>query len=133
MLLFDWTKVYDKAKGNIIECNRIMEMITTKRLPRNKKDPLYRYSNINFIGRSFLLHPDILLFNSYKYEQREISVYYALAAMRSISEYTATQKITLDLIKVPVDLDALNDNRLLYIKKSDVHFLYEEVTQEMIH
>jgi len=80
-----------------------------------------------------LLHPDILLLNSYKYEQREISVYYALAAMRSISEYTATQKITLDLIKVPVDLDALNDNRLLYIKKGDVHFLYEEVTQEMIH
>ena len=77
MLLFDWTKVYDKAKGNIVECNRIMEMIITKRLPINKRDPLYKYSNINFIGRCFLLHPDILLFNSYKYDQREISIYYA--------------------------------------------------------
>ena len=76
MLLFDWTKVYDKAKGNIVECNRIMEMITTKRLPTNKRDPLYKYSNINFIGRCFLLHPDILLFNSYKYDQREIAIYY---------------------------------------------------------
>jgi hypothetical protein len=133
MLLFDSTKVYDKAKGNIVECNRIMEMITTKRLPTNKRDPLYKYSNINFIGRCFLLHPDILLFNSYKYDQREIAIYYALAAMRSISEYSATQKITLDLIRVPVELDTINENRLLRIESGNIHFIYEEVNPMEIH
>ena len=133
MLLFDWTKVYDKAKGNIVECNRIMEMITTKRLPTNKRDPLYKYSNINFIGRCFLLHPDILLFNSYEYDQREIAIYYALAAMRSISEYSATQKITLDLIRVPVELDTINENRLLRIESGNIHFIYEEVNPMEIH
>ena len=133
MLLFDWTKVYDKAKGNIVECNRIMEMIITKRLPINKRDPLYKYSNIKFIGRCFLLHTDILLFNSYKYDQREISIYYALAAMRSISEYSATQKITLDLIRVPVELDTINENRLLRIESGNIHFIYEEVNPMEIH
>ena len=53
--------------------------------------------------------------------------------MRSISEYSATQKITLDLIKVPVDLDALNENRLLTIENGDVHFIYEEVNPLEIH
>ena len=63
MLLFDWSKVYDSASGNIAKCNMIMEMIVKKSLPRNRFDPLYKYSNINFIGSNFLVHPDVLLFN----------------------------------------------------------------------
>jgi hypothetical protein len=69
-----------------------MEMIITKRIPKNKFDPLYKYSKVNFIGRNFLIHPDILLFNTYKYSQRDLSIYYALSALRSISDYKATKK-----------------------------------------
>ena len=96
MILFDWSKVYDKANGNILQCNIIMEMIIRKYIPKNRHDPLYKYSKINFLGRNFLIHPDVLLYNIYKYEQREIAIYYALAALRNLADYRATQKITLD-------------------------------------
>lgn len=133
MLLFDWTKVYDVAEGNIFICNQIMEMIITQRLPRNKYDPIYKYSNINYVGRSFLIHPDILLFNIPKHDQRDVCIYYALAAMRNISDYKATKKITLDLLRVPVELDSINENRLLRIENGSVHFIYEEVNPMEIH
>ena len=133
MLLFDWSKVYDSAKGNIHHCNIIMEMIIKKTLPRNRFDPTYKYSNINFIGSNFLLHPDVLVFNAYKYTQREIAIYYALASLRNIAQYKATQKITLDLEFCPVELDTLTDNRLLRITNDAIHFIYEEVTKENTH
>ena len=133
MLLFDWTKIYDVAQGNIFTCNQIMEMIITNRIPKNKLDPLYKYSRINLSGRNFLLHPDILLFNAYKYEQREIAIYYALAAIRPIAEYKALGKTRLDLEKVPVDIEQITDNRLLRIENNEVIFLYEEVNPKEIH
>ena len=108
-------------------------MIITKRIPKNKFDPLYKYSKINFIGRCFLLHPDILLFNAYKHDQRDVSIYYALAAMRNIADYRATRKITLDLYKLPVELDTINNNRLLRLDRDSVHFVCEEVNPMEIH
>ena len=133
MILFDWSKVYDKANGNILQCNIIMEMIIRKYIPKNRHDPLYKYSKINFLGRNFLIHPDVLLYNIYKYEQREIAIYYALAALRNLADYRATQKITLDLIRVPVELDTINENRLLRIESGNIHFIYEEVNPMEIH
>ena len=73
VFLYDWQKVYDEAKGNIVSCNRIMEMLITKRIPINRYDPIYMLSQKNFSGRSFMLHPDVLLYNSYKYTNREIA------------------------------------------------------------
>ena len=133
MLLFDWSKVYDSAEGNIAHCNLIMEMIIKKSLPRNRFDPLYKYSNIIYIGSNFLVHPDVLLFNAYKYSQKEIAVYYALSALRNIVEYRTNKIITLDTAFCPVDLDQITENRLLSIKFKKIHFLYEEVTKENTH
>lgn len=133
MLLFDWSKVYDSAEGNINHCNIIMEMIIKKTLPRNRFDPLYKYSNINFIGSNFLVHPDVLVFNAYKYTQKEIAIYYALTSLRNIAQYKATKKITLDLAFCPVELDTITDNRLLRFDDKSIHFIYEEVRQENIH
>jgi|TARA_B110000444_G_C18629744_1_gene496267 hypothetical protein len=133
MLLFDWSKVYDQASGNILQCNIIMEMIIRKYIPRNKSDPLYRYSKVNFTGRNFLLHPDILLYNMYKYEQRDIAIYYAMSALRNIADYKATKKITLDIQYSPVEITTLTDNKLLRIDNRHIHFIYEEVPQEIIH
>ncbi len=133
MLLFDWSKVYDSASGDIAKCNMIMEMIVKKSLPRNRFDPLYKYSNINYLGSNFLVHPDVLLFNSYKYSQKELAVYYALASLRNIAQYRAIKKITLDLAFCPVELDSIIENRLLRIDEYNIHFIYEEVKQENIH
>ena len=133
MLLFDWSKVYDSAQGNIVQCNMVMEMIIKKSLPRNRFDPLYKYSNINFIGNNFMVHPDVLLFNAYKYSQKEIAVYYALISLRNIAEFRTIKKITLDPAFCPVELDSIRENRLLRIDNDSIHFIYEEVKQENIH
>ena len=53
--------------------------------------------------------------------------------MRNIADYKATKKITLDLLRVPVELDSINENRLLRIEKGSVHFIYEEVNPMEIH
>ena len=133
MFLFDWKKVYDTAEGNVSRCNMIMEMLIKKQIPNNKYDPIYSYSQMSFMGISFMLHPDVLLFNSYKYSTRDISVYYALASLRSLPEYVVSQKTTLDLLHLPVGLEIINENRLLSIDEHSVHFLYEEVTKEKLH
>jgi hypothetical protein len=133
LFLFDWKKVYDTAEGNVSRCNMIMEMLIKKQIPNNKYDPIYSYSQMSFTGISFMLHPDVLLFNSYKYSTRDISVYYALASLRSLPEYVVSQKTTLDVLHLPVPLETITQNRLLRIDGDNIHFLYEEVTQENTH
>ena len=133
MLLFDWKKVFDAAQGNIPTCITIMEMLIKQQIPRNKYDPIYKYSYKNFTGDSFLLHGDMLLYHSYKYTQKEIAVYYALASLRSPGEYIATNKTTLDALHCPVPLDEIKDNRLLIVEPNEITLIYEEVTLETIH
>ena len=133
MLLFDWKKVFDTAQGNISTCNLIMDMLIGKKVPINKYDPIYKFSSKNFSGSSFLVHPEFLLFNSYKYTQRELCIYYALASLRSLPEYLATHKTTLDALHCPVPLDEINDNRLLIVLPDEITFIYEEVQLETIH
>jgi len=133
MLLFDWKKVFDTADGNIAACNLIMEMLIKSQIPRNKFDPIYKYSHKNFVGTSFLAHGDFLLFNSYKYTSKELCIYYALASLRSHADYIAYNKTTLDSLHCPVDLEEINDNRLLIVLPDEITFIYEEVTLETIH
>ena len=133
MLLFDWKKVFDTANGNIATCTTIMEMLIKQQVPRNKFDPIYKYSSKNFAGDSFLLHGDFLLYHAYKYTQKELAIYYALASLRSTAEYIATQKTTLDALHCPVPLDEINDNRLLIVLEDKITLIYEEVTLETIH
>jgi len=133
MLLFDWTKVYDTAAGSIYNCNMIMEMLIRGKIPKNKYDPIYKFSQKNFRGNSFLVHPEFLLYHSHKYTQKEVCMYYALASLRSLSDYYASNKTTLDSLHCPVDLEEINDNRLLIVEEDTITFIYEEVTMETIH
>ena len=133
MLLFDWKKVFDTASGSIYNCNLIMEMLIKGKIPKNKYDPIYKFSGKNFRGNSFLVHPEFLLYNSHKYDQKEVCMYYALASLRSLSEYYADQKTTLDALHCPVPLEDINDNRLLIVDEEEITFIYEEVNLETIH
>jgi len=96
MLLFDWKKVFDTAAGSIYNCNLIMDMLIRGAIPKNKRDPIYKFSQKNFVGNSFLVHPEFLLYNSHKYEQKEVCMYYALASLRRLSDYYADKKTKLD-------------------------------------
>ena len=138
MFLFDWQKICIHAEGKVINTVRIFRMLVEKQVPKNKWDKIYKYSQIDFSGESFMLHPDILLHHSYKYTYREIAQYIALCSLRSHAEYEAIKQVTLDAILAPgVGADpfiVLETNRLLSLDEDgQIHFLYEEVRPEEIH
>lgn len=127
MLLYNWPKIYSVAQGDPKEIFRIFKMLTKGELPKNNYDPIYIYSAIDFTGQSFLLHPDVLLFNAFRYSRRDIAVYLALAALRPLAMYLANRVITLDLLQSPVDpRKELDDDRLLVVEDGKIHFLYEK-------
>ena len=132
MLLYDWKKIFTISNGEPSSIFLIFEMLTKNSIPKNKYDPMYKFYTMNFVGDSFLVHPDVLLYNAFRHSRRDISVYLALASMRSLGEYFASGDITVDLLEVPIDpFDHLeNNDRLLYIEDEKLHFLYEEVPQE---
>lgn len=130
MLLYDWKKIFETAEGVPSACVLIFRMMTEGLVPKNKKDPVYKYFNKDYSGDSFLVHPDVLLYNRYKHENWEIAQYLALASLRSSANYFAYKDTTLDLLHVPVDRDLFETNSLLRIEDNKIHFLYEEVPTE---
>ncbi|MAD72346.1 MAG: hypothetical protein CL973_00945 [Euryarchaeota archaeon] len=135
MFLFDWRKIYKEANGSAVEIVRIVRMLVHRQIPTNAKDPIYKYSQKNFLGDSFMLHPDVLLYHSHKYQYRELAQYIALCSFRSTAYYRLTKDTTLDTVLLPTeDTEILiQNNRLLYIEGDILHFMYEEVNTKEIH
>jgi hypothetical protein len=137
MFLYNWKKIYDAANGSTTECFRIFEMLVKSKIPNNRYDKIYRYRNTDFSGRSFLVHADVLLYNSFHYSPREIAIYLSIAGLRKLPHWIATKDTTLDLLHVPdedVVLEALYESRLFHIEDRKVHFKYEEApTKEEIN
>jgi len=135
MFFYDWPKIYDASQGSVVEIVRIFRMIVEKQVPKNKYDPIYRYSQKNFSGISFMLHPDVLLYHSFKYKYREIAQYISLCALRSSADFISTQDPSLDMVLLPglSPEKIIENNRLLIIEEDKVYFRYEEVNPKEIH
>ena len=135
MFLFDWPKIYDASKGNVVEIVRIFRMIVEKQIPKNKYDPIFRYSQKDFSGISFMLHPDVLLHHSFKYKYREVAQYISLCALRSAADFISTQDPSLETVLMPglSPERIIENNRLLEIDEDRVYFRYEEVNPKEIH
>ena len=133
MLFYDWEKIFNAADGNPKTMYTILKMVYLKEIPKNKHDKLFKYAGKSFIGTSFLVHPDVLLYNAYKHSYREIAQYLALASLRPYADYAVTGDTTLDLDLVEIPVELFYDNSLLYIEDDKLHFLYEEVKPENIH
>ena len=135
MFFYDWAKIYDASKGNVVEIVRIFRMIVEKQVPKNKYDPIYRYSQKDFSGISFMLHPDVLLHHSFKYKYREVAQYISLCALRSATDFISTQDLSLDMVLMPglSPEKVIENNRLLEIDEDRVYFRYEEVNPKEIH
>ena len=135
MFLFDWSKIYDASKGNVVEIVRIFRMIVEKQIPKNKYDPIFRYSQKDFSGISFMLHPDVLLHQSFKYKYREVAQYISLCALRSAADFISTQDPSLEMVLMPglSPEKVIENNRLLEIDEDRVYFRYEEVNPKEIH
>tara|TARA_S200000501_G_scaffold166703_1_gene157069 strand:- start:1183 stop:1584 length:402 start_codon:yes stop_codon:yes gene_type:complete len=133
MILYNWQKIFEISESNPFTIFIIFRMLTAGLIPDNKYDKLYEFSKANFSGDSFMLHPDILLFNAYKYEYSDIAQYIALCSLRPLSDYQATGKIDLSLEEVDIDPNLFKDNSLLRIEDDIIHFIYEEVPKEKLH
>ena len=135
MILYNWPKIFTLSKGSAKQMYLIIKMITNNEIPQNKRDPLYTYMDVDFSGISFLVHPEVLVYNSYAYSYRDIGVYLALASARNLMDFKLTGDTRLALEHCPVEgvTDYLIENRLLYIKDDYIHFIYEEVTKENTH
>lgn len=127
MFLYDWKKIVEIGDSSPIVIYTILKMLVMKEIPNNKFDKIYKYVDISFAGKSFLVNPEQLVFESYKYSYREISQYLALASIRPISEYYATGKTSLDQRLVEVEEELYEENSLLRIQDGHIHFKYEEV------
>ena len=132
MLLYNWTKIFETCKGNASEMVVVLKMMVEKQIPNNRFDRIYKYSNTDFRGESFLLHPDVLLYNTYQYGYKDVCIYVAMASLRSYAEYKAFGKTTLDVLHLPIDpFIFLNNHSLLQVKGDQVCFLYEEAPTEI--
>jgi len=127
MFLYDWKKIVSTAEGSPLLVYTIFKMLVLKEIPNSKYDKIYKYVDLSFAGESFLVNPEQLVFESYKYSYREISQYLALASIRPISEYYATGKTSLDQRLVEFEEELYEENSLLRIQDGEIHFLYEEV------
>lgn len=126
MFLYDWGKILGTAKNSPTEIFRIFKMLVLNEVPKNKYDPIYRYHSKSFIGSSFLVHPDVLVYYAYKHSYLEISQYLALASLRSYAKYLIDGDTRLWLPECPVDLNQIEKNSLFEISDTHLHFIYEE-------
>ena len=105
--------------------------MVNQELPKNQYDPIYYYSMVNYSGDSFLLHPDMLVYNAYQYSYRDLCIYLAIASVRPYAEYITNGTITLELVKSPVHPhEYLENPRLLRIDNGIITFPYEEIPEK---
>lgn len=132
LFLFDWKKLFEASGGSPQMITTLLRMLVEKRIPKNKFDAIFPYSETDFSGESFLVHPERLLYNSYKHSFRDIAVYTALASLRPLADYVAYGTITLDPLHAPEEvLQHTDDNRLLEYKDGLLHFIYERSPSKM--
>ena len=130
MFLFNWKKIYQETDGSISKCLEVLDMMVYKKIPYNSYDPIYKYRNKDFSGDSFLLQPEILLENSFRFEPKEVAIYVALAARRKLADYLAFGEKTLSIRHAPQLTNLIEENSLLYIDEVNrIHFVYEEATR----
>ena len=131
MLRYNWQKIFIASNKNSREIFRIFKMLLFQEIPKNRFDPIYKYSKINFSGESFLAHPDVLYFWSYKHSYRDIAIYISLASVRPFAEYKLNGTVTLSLSNSPVNPHQyLDDPSILPIKEGLIHFPYEEIPKK---
>ena len=137
MLLYNWNIVYELSGGSAVEITRIFRMLVLAQIPKNKFDPLYRYEGVDFSGESFLVHPDMLAYNTHKHSHKDICQYLALASLRPLADYLASGLVRLPVDMLEIDLDVLltyvQQNELIGLKGANVLFKYEELSEQSVH
>lgn len=127
MILFDKSKLIKFSGGKYNNMIDILAHITYRFPPKSPGDVRrLKYQTISWGGDSFLLNPEKLLDNHFRYRKKEVMQYILVAAKRSYPEYKLFRKKTLSAHLL--NADALVDNRLLTITGNEIHLKFEEAS-----
>lgn len=125
MILYDKDKLLKYGNDHCLQVIDILSYITYKPLPKSRRDiKTLKYQSINWRGESFLVRPEGLINNWWRYSDKEVLQYVLAASRRRITDYFIYGKITLDTIEV--NTKPLENNRLLSITGDEIHFKFEE-------
>ena len=127
MIFYNWKKILKESNGKVGDILTILDILTYKKLPVNRKDRRFRFWQKSFHGDSFLLQPEALLVQRARYSDLEIAQYAGIASLRNYFEYQSRKNTTLDLMHYTGNEDIINQNRLLRIENERVHFKFEEI------
>jgi hypothetical protein len=124
MIFYNWKKILKESNGKVGNILTILDILTYKKLPVNRKDRRFRFWQKSFHGDSFLLQPEALLVQRARYSDLEIAQYAGIASLRNYFEYQSRKNTTLDLMHYTGNEDIINQNRLLRIENERVHFKF---------
>ena len=128
MIFYNWKKILKESNGKVSNIVTILDILTYKKLPVNRKDRRFRFWQKSFHGDSFLLQPEALLVQRARYSDKEIAQYAGISSLRNYFEYQSRRNTTLDLMHYTGNEDIINQNRLLWIEDDKIHFKFEEIT-----
>jgi len=127
MIFYNWKKIFKESNGKVGNILTILDTLTYKKLPVNRKDRRFRFWQKSFHGDSFLLQPEALFIQRARYSDIEIAQYAGIASLRNYFEYQSRKNTTLDLMHYTGNQDIINQNRLLWIEDDRIHFKFEEI------
>lgn len=128
VIFYNWARMYRKLEGSSSDIVSLIAYLTFPHLPRNRWDSINRWTQVDWTGDSFLLHPEKIITNRSKFGDTELAQYVALASFRSYAEYQATGKTSLNLVLSPVRTELIDNHRLLTRVDDEIFFCWEEVT-----
>jgi len=127
MIFYNWKKILKESNGKVGDILTILDILTYKKLPVNRKDRRFRFWQKSFHGDSFLLQPEALFIQRARYSDIEIAQYAGIASLRNYFDYQSRKNTTLDLMHYTGNQDIINQNRLLRIEDDRIHFKFEEI------
>lgn len=127
MILYDWRKVYIEAGKSPTKLVNLIAYLTFPRIPDNSFDTVYKWSQKDWSGASFIVNPENILTRRENFKDIELAEYVALASFRSYAAYLATGIKYLPMELSPIDSDFINNNRLLTLSDDNIYFAWEEV------
>lgn len=127
MVRFDWEKILSVTQGDIGYIITIFQALSFGDTPDSLKDPLQRFSGLDFYGHSFLVNPMDLIFSveTGEHSPKEAAEYIAVASLRSIHDLRERDVVYLPLRLFPQNPDILKDNRLIKLDSDKILFKYE--------
>jgi len=128
VITYNWLKIYQVSQGVPTAIVGILAYLAFRPLPKNNYDPIKKYTDVNWDGDSFLLNPAAVIYNRSNCSDKELAEYVALASFRSLAEYKVTGRKTLHVEECPIQLESVNNNKLLSIQNNQIYFCWEETT-----